>query len=274
MKAIWTGTISFGLVEIPIKLSSAIQSTAFGFRLLHEKCHTPLEYERWCPHCKKEVTWENTLKGFELGDGSYRVFTKEELETLKPEKTDLIDIISFVAHDAIPDIAQENHYYALPSKKENKSYFLFRDALEQSSLVAVGKFVMREKEYLCTIEPYQKGLLLNTLNYDYEIRSIKDAFELKSTPKVSKSEISLALQLIKQMTQKKFDISKYKDSYVEKLKKELKTKKKKATIKREKIAPKTKEKKDLVSVLRKSIRPHAQPIAYAARKTKKHKKRA
>jgi DNA end-binding protein Ku len=277
MKAIWTGTISFGLVEIPIKLTSAIQSTAFGFRVLHEKCHTPLEYERWCPHCKKEVTWENTVKGFELADGSYRVFTKEELEALKPEKTDRIDIISFVAHDLIPDIYQENHYYALPNKVENKSYFLFQQALGHSKLVAIGRFVMREKEYLCSIEPYEKGLLLNTLNYSYEIRPLSDALELKKTPKVSKDEVNLASKLIAQMTKKKFDITKYKDEFVEQLKKELKTKKKKTTKKIERHTPKSKKNNDLLSTLRESLRgpQRSQPVAYAsASRTKKRKKRA
>lgn len=221
MKAVWTGTISFGLVEIPIKLASAIQSTVFGFRLLHEKCNTPLEYERWCPHCKKEVTWENTVKGFERNDGSYQVFSKEELEALKPEKTDRIDIISFVKRELVDDLYQENHYYALPNKKDNKSYFLFHNALEKSGLVAIGQFVMREKEYLCTIEAYQKGLLLNTLNYAYEVRSLADAFELKTAPKLSKDEVSLATKLIAQMTKKTFDISKYKDSFVEQLKKRI-----------------------------------------------------
>lgn len=276
MKALWTGTISFGLVEIPIKLASAIQSTAFGFRLLHEKCHSPLEYERWCPHCKKEVTWENTVKGFEREDGSYQVFTKEQLDALKPEKTDRIDIISFVPHELVDDIYQENHYYALPDKKDNKSYFLFHRALEQSGLIAIGQFVMREKEYLCTIEAYQKGLLLNTLNYAYEVRSLADAYELKTAPKLSKDEISLAAKLIAQMAKKTFDIAKYKDSFVEQLKKELKTKKKKVGKKTPTRMPKTKEKKNLVSILRNSLRPaRSQSVAYAsASRTKKRKKRA
>src|SRR5437899_660382 len=116
MKAIWTGTISFGLVEIPIKITSAIQSHVFGFHMLHAKCHTRLEYQRWCPHCKQEVSWEDTVKGYEQENGSYRIFTKEELEQFKPEKTDRIDMIAFVRRELVEDIFQENHYYVLPNK--------------------------------------------------------------------------------------------------------------------------------------------------------------
>lgn len=274
MKAIWTGSISFGLVQIPIKIVSAIQTHEFGFRMLHEKCHTPLEYERWCPKCKKEVDWENTVKGFEQDSGKYRVFTKEELESFKPEKSDRVDILACVPHDAIEDIFQENHYYVLPAKAADKAYFLFLHALEKSGLVAVGQFVMREKEYLCTIESYEKGLLLNTLNYGYEIRKLTGAYELRGAPRLSKDEIALAQKLIAHMTKKKFDISKYKDSFIEQLKKALKSKKKV----RAKVAPKGKKKSqaDLSSMLRESLRTPAvsRTVAYASGKGRKGKKRA
>jgi len=272
MKAIWTGTISFGLVEIPIKITSAIQSHVFGFHVLHAACHTRLEYQRWCPHCEKEVIWEDTVKGYEQENGSYRIFTKEELAEIKPEKTDRIDMLVFVPHGVIQDIYQENHYYVLPNKINNKSYFLFNMALEKSGLVGIGRFVMREKEYLCSIAAYQKGLLLNTLHYAYEIRSLIDASELKKVPKISKNEMELASHLIAQMAQKKFDITQYKDTFAEQLIKELKSKKK--SIKTTKKAPaKTTKKNDLTSLLRDSLQQSkkSQPVAYASSSTSQRK---
>ncbi len=272
MKAIWTGTISFGLVQIPIKIVSAIQTHQFGFRILHEKCHTPLEYERWCPKCKKEVGWEDTVKGFEQSDGSFRVFTKQGLEKFKPEKSDRIEILACVSHDAIDDIYQESHYYALPNKQGEKAYFLFLKALESSKLIAVGQFVMREKEYLCTIEPYSEGLLLNTLNYEYEVRELAGTYELQDAPRVSADEIALAKKLIAAMTQKKFDITKYKDTFIEQLKEYLNTKKRGRVKAGTAKIPKRRA-IDLKSILRESLQAPviSRTVAHAAPKTKSRK---
>ncbi len=273
MKAVWTGSISFGLVEIPIKLSSAIQAHVFGFHMLHATCHTRLEYERWCPHCKQDVAWENTVKGYEQENGSYRIFTKEELASFKPEKTDRIDMLAFVQHDMIQDVYQENHYYVLPNKTNNKSYFLFHMVLEKSGLVGIGRFVMRDKEYLCSIEPYQKGLLLNILHYAYEIRPLINVSELEKIPKFTKNEIELASTLIAQMTQKKFDITQYKDTFAEQLIKELKSKKKPTAKTSKKTSTQALKKKDLESVLRASLRTpvKSSPVAYASAPTAKRK---
>lgn len=267
MKAIWTGTISFGLVEIPIKIASAIQEHVLGFHVLHAKCHTRLEYQRWCPHCKQDVAWEDTVKGYEQSKGKYRIFTKEELEKFKPESTERIDILAFVPHDFIQDIFQDNHYYVLPGKAHNKSYFLFHDALETSGLIGIGQFVMREKQYLCSIKSYEKGLLLNTLHYAYEIRSLSNVQELKKAPAISKQEMDLGLMLIKQMTKKKFDITQFKDTYAEQLMKELQSKKKPKAIKKVRVkAPK----KDLESLLHASLQKEkARSVAYASAPRKK-----
>lgn len=265
MKTIWSGSLSFGLVTIPIKLYSAIKAHTLGFRLLHEACNTPLEFKRWCPRCKKEVTWDNTLKGLEQEDGTFFIFTKEKLEQLKPEKTDLISIESFVDHEQIHPIYFENHYYIAPDKKGIKAFFVFQKALFESGKVAIGKLVMREKEYVCSINSYESLLLLNTLYYSYEIRPIKEAFEFKQ-PIITKKELDLAYKLIGHLTEKKFNLTKYKDEFAEKLKKALKTKKRERPAK--KPAP-TKRKKgpkeDLSALLQESLRAPArkQRPAYA-----------
>ncbi|MES1224323.1 MAG: Ku protein, partial [Bacteroidota bacterium] len=114
MKAIWKGSISFGLVSIPVHLYSAISSQSLGFKLLHGKCHTAINYLRWCPKCKIDVKWEDIVKGMPVKDGGYIVLTKEKLEELKPEKSDLIEIAEFVALDQLSPIFQDDHYYLLP----------------------------------------------------------------------------------------------------------------------------------------------------------------
>ncbi len=279
MKSIWSGTISFGLVQIPVQLLSAIQAHRFGFKVLHKVCNTPLSYERWCPHCNKKVDWDDTVKGLPTGEGSYYVFSQEDIKELKPERTDTIDIISFVARDLVPDIYLDSHFYMAPDRKGAKPFSLFLEALADTGLVAIGRFVMRDKDYMCLIEPYEQGLLLTTLNYEYEIRPTTEIEALKKLPKVTKDEVGLAKQLIKQMTKKKFDISKYKDTFIEQLKKELKSKKRTAPKGAKKTrlkVPEKPKKPDLITALKGSLQAPARErtAAYAKRSTKTTAKRA
>ena len=172
MKSIWKGSISFGLVTIPVRLYSAVQEHVLGFKMLHNKCHTPITMKRWCDHCKKEVAWDDIVKGLKLEDGSYFILTQEKLKELKPTTTDAISIVEFVDASQIQAIYLEHHYYLGPEKSGENAFFLFKKALEDSGKVAIGTFVMRDKEYACVINPYSKTLLLTTLNYAYEIRDI------------------------------------------------------------------------------------------------------
>lgn len=279
MKSIWSGTISFGLVQIPVQLLSAIQAHRFGFKVLHKVCNTPLSYERWCPHCNKKVDWDDTVKGLPTGEGSYYVFSQEDIKELKPERTDTIDIISFVERDLVPDIYLDSHFYIAPDRKGAKSFTLFLEALADTGLVAIGRFVMRDKDYMCLIEPYENGLLLTTLNYEYEIRPVSEIETLKKAPKVTQAEVNLAKQLIKQMTKKKFDISKYKDTFIEQLKKELKSKKRTAPQGAKKTrlkVPEKHKKEDLITALKGSLQAPAREraSAYAKRSTKTTVQRA
>jgi DNA end-binding protein Ku len=110
MKTIWQGSIAFGLVNIPVPLYSATESHALGFTPLHQSCKTPLQYHRWCPHCKEEVSWDKTVKGLKKAGGGYYILTQELLASLKPEKTEQIDIIEFVEPAQIDIIYLDNHY--------------------------------------------------------------------------------------------------------------------------------------------------------------------
>jgi len=256
MKAVWSGSISFGLVDIPVSLYSAVESQSLGFRLLCGKCKTPIKYQRYCPKCEKEVAWEDVVKGLEIGRGKYFVVDKETLKELRPEKTESIDLVEFVDAGQIDPIYFDSHYFAAPERKKEKAYFLFKEVLQTMNKVAVGTFVMKEKEHVCAISAYKKGLLLTTLNYAYEIRDINDIEVLKSAPKLKKEEEKLAKELISKLSEDEFDITQFKDTFAEELKKLLKKKAKGEVVKVEEedeAAKQAKPEKNLVDALKASL---------------------
>lgn len=254
MKAIWNGSISFGLVNIPIRLYSAVEAKqAKGFRMLHKKDNVPIKYKRWCPKHDKEVEWDDIVKGLEISKDKYFVLEKAELDRLKPEKSSTIDILEIIDAKQIDPIYFENHYFVGPDAEKEKAFFLLKHVLEQSAKAAVGRFVMREKEYVCAIESYKSGLLLTTLSYAYEIRDINKVEFLEKPPKLSQQEIALASQLIEKLLKKEFDITQFKDNYLEDLK-ELIRKKTKGRIIEVKIADKKlKKEKNLIEALKASL---------------------
>lgn len=274
MKAIWKGSISFGLVTIPIKIYSAIKAHSLGFTLLHRVCKTPISYERWCAHCKKKIAWEDVIKGIELPDGSYFTITKEKLEELKPEKTDLIDIVEIVDADAVDPIYFDTHYYVAPLKPQEKAFFLFVAALKALKKVAIGRFVLREKEYVTMLHPHYNGLLLSTLNYSYEIRDFSKIEELQVPAiKMEKQELSLAQELIKKLYKKKFDMNKFKDTFAEQLRMRIAHAAKGKKLPKVKKTPvKRKEKTTLLESLRASLKKYPtkqierRPVAQAKKR--------
>jgi DNA end-binding protein Ku len=221
MKTIWKGSLTFGLVNIPIELYSAVAQHSLGFKLLHKKCHTPITYKRWCEHCNKEVMWEDVVKGIKLPDDTYFIMTKENLEKLKPAKTDSIDIVEFVDASAVSPIYYDKHYYLMPAKVTDKAFYLFIAALTELGTCAIGQFVMKDKQYVCAIQPYSSGMLLSTLNYQYEVKELPKFTELKS-PKIAKQELQLAEELINRLHVSKLDMSKFKDSFAQEIAKKIK----------------------------------------------------
>lgn len=260
MKKIWSGSLSFSLVTIPVSLYTAVKEHVFGFTLLCGKCHTPIEYERFCPHCKKEVTWHSVVKGLKQPDGKFFVITPEKLKALKPERMDEIVIQEFVPLDTIDIIYFEHHYYLAPAKEGQSSYGLFRTALTDTKKAAIATLVMRDKEYVCAISPYENGLLLTTLNYGYEIVPSKEIFQSKAK-KPSTTELKLAKQLITQNSVKIFNISPFKDSFIEKLKRAIKTSKRVRPIKKGGPKKRTPQAESLTSALKASIT-HRKPATH------------
>lgn len=261
MKSIWKGSIAFGLVNIPIKLYAATESHALGFTLLHEKCHTPLKYHRWCTHCKKEISWDQTVKGIKKSDGSYLILTQETLKQLRPEKTEAIKIVEFVDADKIPVIYLNHHYYVAPAK-EDLAYALFTKALANLQKVAIGRFVMRDKEYTCILQPYENYLLLTTLYYSYEVRGIKDLAVSKQI-KLEPKELNLAQEFIKKLSVKTFNVNQFKDTFAQEIKELLKKGPKKRVRKAKEMIMPRKKKVSLADTLHASIQSARRPVAYA-----------
>ncbi|MGC2310836.1 MAG: Ku protein [Candidatus Babeliaceae bacterium] len=256
MKTIWKGSISFGLISIAVELFSAIQQRVINFTLLHTTCHSPLHYKRWCPVCKKEVSWQDTVKGIKLSDDTYFIITKQNLEKLKQEKTDILQLIGGIGGNEINPLYLNQHYYLLPQKGAEHAYFLLSAALEKLNKYAIGQFVLHEKEHLCILRPHEKILLLTTLHYHDEIRPFPEKL-LPKEQKITQQELELAQLLLQKLSTKKVNISAFKDTFAAKLHKLMQEKprkiKTKTPIKR-KSARKTKHTPSLMESLRASLK--------------------
>lgn len=254
MKTIWKGSISFGLVNIPIKLYSAVEGTGVKMRLLYKKDLSPIRYKRWSDESNKEIAWKDIVKGVEVGEDEYIVLSKAELESIKPERSKSVEIVEFVEISQVDPIYFNSHYYVAPEKAKEKSFFLFKEVLQKTGKMAIGQFIMREKMYTCAIESYREGLLLTTLNYGYEIKNISNIKELKEKPKLSKQELELAKQLIDKISVSKFNIDDFKDTFHESLEKIIKKKERGQTIVIHKKEKSKAKEKDLVAALKASLK--------------------
>jgi DNA end-binding protein Ku len=253
MKAVWKGSISFGLVNIPVRLYAAVEPQSKGFRMLHKKDNVPIQFKRWCPKHKQEVAWEDIVKGVEMGKNKYVVLEKEELEKLRPKSTDAIDIVEVIDAWQIDPIYYDHHYFIGPDSEKEKAYFLFKQVMEQCAKAALGRFVLHEKEYVCAIESYKEGLLLTTLNYDHEIRKITHVDYLADEPVLKKEELNLAMQLIEKLEKKEFDITEFQDTYMDELKELIKKKAKGAAIVVKQKPEKVAKEKNLIEALKASL---------------------
>ncbi|MFW5746938.1 MAG: Ku protein, partial [Nanoarchaeota archaeon] len=214
----------------------------------------PIQYKRINPDTGKEVPWDDVVKGLEVKKGTFYILTQEELEELRPDKTQYIDVQEFVDVGQVDPLYYHKHYYLAPQDTDEKPYILFREVLQAGARAAVGRFVMREKEYTCIIRAYQQGMLLTTLNYAYEVRPIEDIEELKEqNVKLSAQERSLAKDLVEKLFADEFDISQFKDTFVEEVQKAIK-KKSKGEVVTTKGKKKEEKRQELVSALKASLK--------------------
>lgn len=222
MRAIWTGSIGFGLVNIPVKMYSAVESSSLDLDMLDRKDHSNIKFKRVNESTGKEVAWENIVKGYMVNE-KYVVLDKTDFEKAAPEKTKHIEITQFVDESEIDSTYFETPYYIEPEKTGVRAYALLRDALKKSEKAGVGMFVMHNREHLCIIKALENVLVVNRIRFAQEIRTPKDLNlpSVKSKPE----ELKMAINLIDQLT-KKFDVKKYKDEYSDNLLKIIKAKSK------------------------------------------------
>jgi DNA end-binding protein Ku len=250
MRAIWTGSINFGLINIPVKLFSAVEESTLNLDMLDKKDHANIKFKRVNETTGKEVAYSNIVKGYKV-DNRYVILEEEDFEAADAVKTKTIDILNFTEEKEIDSIYYEKPYYLEPDKGAMNAYALLRDALESSKKVAVTSFVLRNKEGLAILKPYKNVIVLNRIRWEQEIKDLSGL----ALPPISKAKIresDMARKLVDQLTEK-FDISKYKDEYTAKLLKIIKSKAKgqKAEVPKLKVVHKQSD--DLMSMLKASL---------------------
>jgi DNA end-binding protein Ku len=249
MKAIWTGSIGFGLVNIPIKMYSAVEESTLDLDMLDKNGHANIKFKRVNEHTGKEVPWANIVKGYMLND-RYVILDDKDFEKASPEKTDHIEIIQFVDEKEIDSTYFEAPYYLEPQKTGSRAYVLLRDALKKTAKAGVGTFVMRNREHVCIIKTIDDVLVLNRIRFAEEIRKTTD-LKIPAT-KSKPAEIKMATSLIDQLT-KPFDPSKFKDDYSDKLMKVIRAKAKGKTVAYKPMKVVHSDTKDLMEQLKASL---------------------
>jgi len=223
MKAIWKGSISFGLVNIPIKLYSGTQTHNINLDMVRQKDKCKIQYVRVCKKDGKEVSWEDIAKGYRKENGDYIIIDKNDFEKISPEKTQTIDIFEFIKEEEIPSKYLEKPYIVEPSKDAKKVYALLREALKKSQKVGLCKFVMRTTQHLGILKVEDDAILLIQIRFNDELRDPEEATLIPTDIKIAKKELDMALTIIDQLTDS-FDPSKYKDTYKDELIKLIKKK--------------------------------------------------
>ena len=210
--SIGSGTISFGLVSIPVKMFTAASSESVSFNQLHSKCGGRIKQQILCPTCNEVVERSTLVKGYEFAKDQYVQFTEDELKALEAEVSRMIDITEFVPLAQVDPIYFEKTYYLGPDKGGEKAYRLLTDAMLKAERVAVAKFCMRGKESLVLIRPAQKGLMLHTMYFADEVRDFNEVDKGDSS-KIKPGEMDLAHRLIDELASDSFRPDQYSDEY-------------------------------------------------------------
>jgi DNA end-binding protein Ku len=273
-RAIWKGSISFGLVNIPIQVFSATQKEEYtSFNQLCDKGHK-IKYKKWCPVEEREVPWSEIKKGYEITRNDYVVLEKEEIENIKLKTTNTVEVKEFIESEEFDPIFIEKNYYVGPDTGKKKSetsikaYALFVKILHETGKIAIGKVVLREKEQLVALRAYQRGLVMHQLKYLDEIRPMDEIGGLESLQKIDAKELSLGKALVDNLTTDKFDPGQYSDTYAKELEKiiEAKSKGEKVTI--NEVEKTTEETTDIIEALKASLKVKGKASTSTAAKAK------
>jgi DNA end-binding protein Ku len=275
MKALWKGTISFGLVTIPVSLYPAIKREELKFRLLRKSDLSPVNYKRVAEADGKEVPWEQIVKGYEYERGKFVIIKDEDFARADIEATQTVDIINFVALDEVDPLLFYKPYYLEAGKGGDKAYVLLRDALGDSGKIAIALVVIRTRQHLAAVKPQKKGLMLELMHFPEELLGAAQ-FKAPAEKAVGKAELQMAKQLIQSMSSE-WKPEQYTDKYHKALEKIIEQKIEHGSEE----APAPAKKKptnvvDLASVLQKSIeqtqtKPKSEKTATKNRATRRRK---
>lgn len=253
MRALWSGALSFGLINIPVKIYSASKDRALKFRMLDKHSLCPIGYVKVCKTDNSEVRPEDIVKGYEYEKGDYIVLSDEDFKRANAKKTSTIDIVSFTDAKDIDPKFFDKPYYIEPEKKAEKAYVLLREALKQSNKVGIARYVLREKEHIGILKPDNRMLILEQLRFTDEIRDPED-LRIPGKADYSKKELDIALELINQLSEP-FKPTEFKDTFTEELKEVIETKAKGKRPKKKGKKPEINatEITDFMSILKKSL---------------------
>jgi DNA end-binding protein Ku len=217
-RATWKGFLKVSLVNIPIKVFPATESGAtISFNQLHGECQTRIQQKKWCPHCNREVSASEVVKGYEFQKGQYVVMAEEDFEKVRTESTRVIDLVQFAADSSIDPMYVDRTYYLAPDGPVAADAFaVMRDGM--AGKVGVGKLALYGREYLVAVRPHERGIVMHTLHHAAEIRGIEQVEELNSVPSTVKAEEAKLARRIIESFEAPLDLATYKDEYQEGLK--------------------------------------------------------
>ena len=251
-RAIWKGSIAFGLVNIPVELHPGVRESRPRFRMLHARDKSPVKFERVCAREGKSVAWEELVKGYEYEKGRFVVLTKEDFRTAALEKSRTVDIRSFVNGEDIDDRFFESAYFLTPAKGGERAYALLREAIRETGLVGIATIVLRDAQHLAALEIVDKAMVLTLMRYPEELVDVSE-YKFPTATDVRKQELQMARMLVENLADK-WDPSQYTDQYRENLMKIIKAKLKgKAPDLRVEEEPRSAEVVDLMERLRQSL---------------------
>jgi DNA end-binding protein Ku len=271
-RAIWKGSLAFGLVNIPIELYTATRDHRPKFRLLHAKDEAPVRYERVCQREGKPVGWEDLVKGYEYEKGQFVVITKDDFKTAALEKTKTIDILDFVDPKKVDERYFETPYYLQPAKGADRAYALLREAIRESGQIGIAKVILRDAQHLAAVEAIGDALVLTMMRFADELADLGD-FRFPKAEGIRPAELKMARQLIDSLTAE-WSPEKYTDEYRDNLLKviQAKLKGKKPRL-QERETPQSADVVDLMARLRASLegkeKPRGKGAATASRGRKK-----
>lgn len=268
--AIWSGSINFGLVTIPVKLFTAVRPSELSFNLLHAKDEGRIKYERLCSIENKPVPWDEIVKGYEYEKGEYVIITDEDFKKVNPEATQSVDIMEFVELEQIDPMYFDKPYYLEPTKQGRHAYALLREALAQANKVAIARVVIRTKESIAAVKPSGEALVLELMHWADELVDQSD-LDFPADTKLPEPEMKMAKMLIDSMSAPEFEPDKYTNRYHEELMALIEARATGKELPRPKKAPARPKVVNLMDVLQQSLEESKKQRAAEAPKRAAHR---